>query len=353
MIQTIIYSFITSLAITYMAIPSIIYIANVKKLYDEPGIRKSHTGSIPTLGGLAIFAGLIFSISFWTDFSQFWNLQYILAALLVVFGMGIKDDIVTLSAFKKALGQLFAAVIIVIWGKIRITSFSGIFGIEELHEVFSIFFSIFVILTIINAVNLIDGINGLSASLGIIASITFGTWFYMTGELYQLSIISFALAGSLLAFLKFNVTPAKIFMGDTGSMLLGLMLAILAIEMIDLNEHYDGISAKLFSAPAIAIAILFVPLYDMMRVFIIRIFRGKSPFKADKCHIHHLLLKLDLNHTQATLTLSLFSLFFIALAVILDSIGNYYLIILLAVLGYIFSYFPQYLLKLKRKKENK
>lgn len=337
MIQILLFSFLTSFAITYIAIPSIIFVAKVKNLYDEPGARKSHSTSVPTLGGLAIFAGLIFSISFWTDFSKFWQLQYVLAALIVIFGIGIKDDIVTLSPRKKAIGQLISAIIITVWGKIRITSFSGIFGIQELPEYISIIFSIFVILVIINSVNLIDGINGLSASLTAFACLAFGTWFYYADDSKQLSIVSFALLGSLIAFLRFNITPSKIFMGDTGSMLLGLMLSILAIKMIDINEHLTNNEYTLSSGPAVVIGILIVPLYDMVRVFTVRLSKKRSPFNPDKNHIHHLLLRLNLSHTQSTILLSMVSVFFIVFSFLMDWIGNYYLIIINTVLAFIFS----------------
>lgn len=336
MIQLLLFSFLTSFAITYIAIPSIIFVAKVKNLYDEPGARKSHSTSVPTLGGLAIFAGLIFSVAFWTDFSKFWQLQYVLAALIVIFGIGIKDDIVTLSPRKKALGQLTSAIILTVWGKIRITSFSGIFGIFELNEYVSIVFSIFVILVIINSVNLIDGINGLSASLTAIACLAFGIWFYYADESKQLSIVSFAMLGSLVAFLKFNITPSKIFMGDTGSMLLGLMLSILAIKMIDINEHITS-EYSLYSGPAVVIGILIVPLFDMVRVFSIRLSKRRSPFNPDKNHIHHLLLRLNLSHTLSTILLSMVSVFFVIFSFLMDWVGNYYLIIINTVLAFVFS----------------
>jgi len=270
--------------------------------------------------------------SFFTSFA----ITYIAIPLIVIFGIGIKDDIVTLSPRKKAIGQLISAIIITVWGKIKITSFSGIFGIYELNEYVSIVFSIFVILVIINAVNLIDGINGLSASLSAIACLAFGIWFYYADETRQLSIVSFALLGSLVAFLRFNITPSKIFMGDTGSMLLGLMLAILAIKMIDINEHLTNEYA-LFSAPAVVIGILIVPLFDMLRVFTIRVSKKRSPFNPDKNHIHHILLKLKLSHSQSTILLSMTSVFFIIFSFLMDWVGNYYLIIILTLLALIFS----------------
>jgi UDP-GlcNAc:undecaprenyl-phosphate/decaprenyl-phosphate GlcNAc-1-phosphate transferase len=342
MIEKIILSFITSFGITYFAIPSLISVARIKNLYDEPGARKSHSTNIPTLGGLAIFAGIIFSISFWTDFSELLKLQYIIASIVVLFFIGIKDDIVTLSPFKKAVGQLIAVLILTIWGDVRVQNFFGIFGINEVPYVVSVIFSAFVMLVIVNAYNLIDGINGLASGLGIIASFTFGVWFLMTGVHLQQAIVAFSLCGALLAFLRYNVSPARIFMGDTGSMLLGLLIAVFTIEFISINEQYQS-SLPLKSAPVVAIGVIIVPLFDLLRVFILRVSRGRSPFHPDKSHIHHILLKLELSHGQSTIILVITSIFFIVFSLIFDFLGNYYLLAFLILLATLLTYISRYL----------
>ncbi|HBF88276.1 MAG TPA: undecaprenyl/decaprenyl-phosphate alpha-N-acetylglucosaminyl 1-phosphate transferase [Bacteroidales bacterium] len=335
--QNIIFSFLTSLALSFVAIPSIIAVAKAKHLYDEPGARKSHSENIPTLGGMAIFAAIIFSVSLWGDFSMWFQMQYVIASLVVLFFTGLKDDILLLSPMKKAMGQLLASAIVVVWGGVRISSFSGIFGVFEIPYIVSIFFSIFTIFVIINAYNMIDGINGLSASFGIIASLTFGAWFYITDQDGQFPILAFALAGALLGFLRFNVTPAKIFMGDTGSMILGFIMAVFAVKFIDFNETYTGVYC-LHSSSIVAMGILFVPLIDLLRVFTLRISRRRSPFKPDKCHIHHILLKIGMSHTQATLTLSALSLLLIVISFMFDYLGNYYLGAILAIVYIAFIY---------------
>ena len=327
----IILSSITAFLVTFLSIPSIIAIADAKHLYDEPGARKSHNTNVATLGGLAIFAGFIFSISFWTDFSLLPKLQYVFCGLIVLFFFGIKDDIIALSASKKAIGQLVAAFVVVIWGDVRISSFSGIFGIYELNYVFSVIFSIFTIFIIVNAYNLIDGINGLSGSFGIIAASTFGAWFLVFDSQSQNAIVAFSLVGALFAFLRFNVTPAKIFMGDTGSLILGFILAIFAVEFIELNEANTSIY-HLKSGPIFAISVLFIPLIDLLRVFLMRVLRKKSPFSPDKSHIHHMFLKIGLSHTKATFILSMISVLFITIATALDKIGNYLLLAILVLI---------------------
>ncbi len=330
---------ITAFLITFLAIPSIIRVAIIKNLFDEPGERKSHKSSIPTLGGLAIFAGVVFSYTFWTAGYEDTSAQYIIAAIVVMFFIGIKDDIIELPAVKKLYGQLFAAVIIVLFANIRITNLFGVFGIYEIPYWFSVLFSIFTILTIINAFNLIDGIDGLAAGIGAIASFAFGLWFYNYNEV-SLCILSFCLFSSLLAFLVYNFSPANIFMGDTGSLIIGLILSILAINFIQLSFASPPYAFPFRSSPAMAIAILIIPLFDTLRIFIFRIVQGGSPFKADRNHMHHLLLDMGLSHRGVSLTLYSVNMFFIITALLLRHISSLVLLIVLTVLAVFFSLIP-------------
>lgn len=347
-------AFILSFLISYGVIPVIIKIAFLKNLVDAPGKRTSHSSVIPTLGGLGIFIGFILSFMFFSDFRAFTNLQYFIFAMLISFFLGIKDDIIALAPIKKFSGLFVAVSVLVIFGDIRITSFYGLLGITDIPYWFSILFSIFTFLTIINAVNLIDGINGLCTSVSIISSLGFGTWFYLSGDAVsiQLFILIAALLGALLAFLRYNLTPAKIFMGDTGSLLLGVILSFLAIEFIELNEKHTG-NYKILASPVVAMGFLALPLVDMLKVFMIRIYKGKSPFKADKQHIHHLLLELGLSHTKATLLLSLLSLLFIILSLLLSNLRVQTFGILILIIPLIILCIPNFLLRIKYKKNKK
>lgn len=334
----IILAFFTAFAITILTIPIIIKIAKAKKLFDFPDERKIHLRNIPTLGGIAIFLGFVFAMTFWTKFANCYHLQYATTSLIVISVIGIKDDIIGLSPIKKAIGQIFAASIVVIWGNLRIVSFYNIFGVMELPYVISVIFSIFTILVIINAYNLIDGINGLAASMGIITSMAFGIMFFLTGVNYQQSILAFSIAGALFGFLRYNATPAKIFMGDTGSMVVGFIVSFLAIEFLELNNIKELTMFSRFSVPLIAMSFMFLPLYDLVRVFCIRLWNNRSPFKADQNHLHHMLLRLGLSHMFSTLVLSLFSCLLIAFALTFQKYGNYKigLILLLTCLTFTF-----------------
>jgi UDP-GlcNAc:undecaprenyl-phosphate/decaprenyl-phosphate GlcNAc-1-phosphate transferase len=346
----IILGFVFSFIITYITIPSIIRIAGAKHLYDVPDERSSHDTIIPTLGGLAIFIGFILSITFWTDFTLYPSLQYLEFALVTVFFLGIKDDIIAISPLYKTIGILIASCVLSIWGDVRISSFSGMFGIYELPYWISIAFTIFVIFTIINAFNLIDGINGLCSSSGIITSASFGVWFFLVGgEInYQRVIIIACLIGSLIAFLRYNITPARIFMGDTGSLILGLLLAFFTIEFLEENIIYHGVY-KINSAPIVAMGFMALPLVDMAKVFIIRLYNKKSPFYPDRNHIHHLLLKLGLSHTKATILLSIISMSFIIIVLMLQDVNKILLTFLVTFLATAISLIPNYLLWKKEK----
>ncbi|MCB9310670.1 MAG: undecaprenyl/decaprenyl-phosphate alpha-N-acetylglucosaminyl 1-phosphate transferase [Lewinellaceae bacterium] len=344
----IILAFITSFCLTYLAIPSIINVAIKKNLVDEPGERRSHKISTPSLGGIAIFAGTLFSIIMWTPFTYFGELQYILCAFIIIFLIGAKDDIDPMPPSTKFFGELFAAGILVFRAKVKLTSLYGFFGIYEISEASSIILSIFTIIVIINAFNLIDGINGLSGSLGVLINAILGTWFYLTGSI-EISIVAFSLCGALIAFLKYNITPARIFMGDTGALLLGLVSAILAIKFIEMHNGLQNSPYTFASAPSLAIAILILPLFDTLRVFILRAIEGKSPFNPDRKHIHHILIDLGLSHMQATGVLFLTNIIFIIIAISLQGVGNLMLLNIILILAWLLSYLASVLVAKKKK----
>ena len=328
----IVLAFITSFLVTFFAIPSIINIARKKHLLDEPGERRSHSVSTPSLGGIGIVVGTLFSILLWTPFKHFGDLQYILCAFIIIFMLGTKDDLDPVKPRNKFLVQVFAAAILVFFANIRITSMYGIFGVNELTLIPSVFLSLFIMIVIINAFNLIDGINGLSGSIGVLMAITFGTWFFLVDRI-ELASVSFALVGAVLAFLYYNVTPAKIFMGDTGSLFVGIVAAILAISFIEYHKEIVDSKYAFKSAPAVAVGILILPLFDTLRLVFMRLISGKSPFKADRNHIHHLLLDMGLSHMQATAILICINMLFIFLVYHMQDIGTLALLVLLLLVG--------------------
>ena len=317
--DNILLSTILAFAVTFVSIPAIIQVAKSKKLFDEPDERKVHKIVIPTLGGLGIFAGLIIAILMGAPTQPGSHLQYFVAALMVIFFLGLKDDILILSASKKFIGQVLAAGILVYFADIRITSMYGLLGINELPYLVSIVLTLFTVVVITNSFNLIDGVDGLAGSLGLITSVIFGIYFTMAGEVLY-AVMAFSLAGSLVAFLIYNFHPAQIFMGDTGSLLIGILNAIFVIKFITVASSPLA-AAHVMAAPAMGVAVLIVPLADTLRVVGLRIINRRSPFSPDRNHIHHFMLELGMSHRQITCTCVTVNFLFIALAYNLRQFG--------------------------------
>ncbi len=347
MIYEVLLSFITAFIPSYFIIPSVIHVAKVKHLCDVPDERRSHTEVTPSLGGVAIFAGVMFSMIFWMPFSIFKDLQYTLCAFIVIFLIGVKDDIISITPYKKLLGEVMAAGIVVLKSGVKLTSLHGFVGIYTIPDWFSIILTVFTIIVIINAFNLIDGINGLSGSISTLVALTLGTWFLLVDKAAY-AIMAFSLAGAVVAFLKYNFTPARIFMGDTGALLLGLILSILIINFIEINQQIINSSEPLLAkaytitaGPAVAIGLLILPLFDTLRVFLIRMSKGRSPFSPDRLHIHHLLIDFGFSHMQATGILVAVSASFIILSLFLRNLGTFPLIFIILALATGMSVFLQ------------
>lgn len=305
--------------ITFFSIPVIILIANKKKLYDIPNERKIHTSGISSLGGVGIFLGAFFSVILASFINESYVLLPFLAALFILFFTGLKDDVIALSARKKFIVQLIAAAIIIHLGGLRIESFYGFLGINEIPFYLSYPLTYLTIVLIINAYNLIDGVDGLSGSLGILGCFIFGVYFYFSGEI-TFAITSFCFAASILGFLIYNFNPAKIFMGDSGSLILGLLMATFSLKL--LSGPSQILNIPITANIALVVAILIVPLTDTIRVFAIRIYRRRSPFTPDRNHIHHLLLDCGFSHSGVALVCVAGNLFIIGLAVALNEYGN-------------------------------
>jgi UDP-GlcNAc:undecaprenyl-phosphate/decaprenyl-phosphate GlcNAc-1-phosphate transferase len=338
----ILFALITSFLITYVAIPKVIFFAQQFRLTDVAGKRAAHEGSTPIFGGIAIFSGIIFSLLFWAELE---NIQYILVSILIVFFVGVIDDLLVLSPFKKLVGQVLATLILIIIpdDPIIIDSMHGVLGIQDLPIWISTLFTIFVVIVITNGFNLIDGVDGLAAGLGVIAASCFGFVAVMM-EQNDLAFISFSLAGALLAFLRYNFNPAKIFMGDTGSLVVGMILSVLAINIIKFGLITEDFKLP-NKGPLMAIVFLAIPLFDSLRVFIARIMKGHHPLYPGRGHIHHALLDLGFGHKRTALIL-----YFISVLLIL---GSYFLlqlnvnlsIAILALISYFVLLIPFYILR--------
>lgn len=331
---------ILSIAFTIIAIPSLLGIAEYIDLYDETNPRKSHKGKIPNLGGFAVFGAFVISYCIAGDFSEK-EVKYIIAALCFIFMIGAKDDIVDLTPHKKFGGQFLAASLIVLIGGVRLTSFYGIFGIAHLPYIVSVIFSIVTIVFIINAFNLIDGVNWLAGGVTLVAMGTFALWFYIHG-FYDYAIMAASIIGSILVFLKYNYSPAKIFLGDSGSLSIGLLTAVLIILFIEKSAAVLYVHTNepfhVISGPALAIAILIIPIFDTLKVFTVRILNGRSPFDADRTHHHHKLLDLGFTHEQTSAILVSVNIAFVVVVYYTQFLRNAILIPLIFIVAGLLSF---------------
>lgn len=336
--------------ITRKVFPAIIHLALKKNLMDIPVGRSSHVKTTPNLGGVGIFISFLLCVCISGSVLGFQELEIrhllaIIGAISVLFFIGIKDDLIGISPLRKLIGQFISASIIVFATNLRVESLYGLFGIGELSIGFSILLTIFLLLFFANAFNLIDGIDGLAGVQGVIASLVLGFYFICFGQIFA-GLLSFVLLASLLGFLSFNLSKKnKIFMGDSGSLFVGFLLMLLAFYFLKLNLNYSAhaLPHKLI----LLFAVFAFPVLDTIRVFFLRIIQGKSPFTADRNHLHHKLLDLGLSHVKATMVIAGSNCALIAFAFLLGPLGIAIQLIVVVLIAVGLFYIP-FLMKEKR-----
>lgn len=314
--------FVSSSAITVLIIPAIIRIARSKHLYDDLGhFRKIHNPGVPRLGGVAIFISFTLTLLLALDHPLL-PLNCIVASCLIIFTIGIQDDLAGIGHRSKFAMQLIAAILLVIPGNIRLSNLHNLFGLYELAHVPNVVLSILLIVFIVNAFNFIDGIDGLAAVTGIFTNLVFFLLFIYLQQ-YEIAAVSLAMAGALIGFLKYNISPAKVFMGDTGSLLIGLVTAVMAIKFMEVsNSSLTNCHFEVTSSPAIVLAILIGPIADTMRVFLLRLAKRQSPFLGDRNHVHHRITELGFSHLQTTAILIFMNGLYVLLAFAFSGSGN-------------------------------
>lgn len=330
---------IISFGIVFISMPSIWSISLNKGLTADVNNRSSHKNPIPNLGGVAIFFSIILTSLL---FSKFYNIQQVISFLsiaIILFFLGLKDDLMILSSRTKFGTQLIAAILFVELFELYITNFNGFFNIYEVNELVGKASTIFLIILIVNAYNLIDGIDGLAGTTAILFLIPTLILYIKIGiESYIILIMSSL--GSIFGFLYFNFSKSKkIFLGDTGSMVIGFLLAFFSVKILT-NQTSEGIilnnNNQLF-----VFSLLFFPIYDTARVFFIRIRNKKSPFEADKNHTHHRFLGLGINHLKTTIIINLKILSLFGVGLLLSSYFEITLSILfLTIIGIILFELP-------------
>jgi UDP-N-acetylmuramyl pentapeptide phosphotransferase/UDP-N-acetylglucosamine-1-phosphate transferase len=295
---TIFYAGATSLLLSFLLMPLLTRFLRRRQVLDVGGRRKIHKGFIPSMGGIIICVAFLLAILLWVPINDIIYLRFEFAAIALVFFTGIRDDIEPLRPMHKLLVQIIAAGMVVIAGDIRVVSFYGLLGIEELPIWLSYCGSMLFIIFITNAFNLIDGVDGLAGSIAVAALSFLCFWFY--GACYQSDALQLAcIVGAVIGFLYYNWQPASIFMGDTGSLVIGFILSVSTLTFISVNGKlpYDH-AYKLPAVLGAGVAVVLLPAFDTIRVFILRLRQGKSPFLPDKQHIHHVVLRIVHTHAR-------------------------------------------------------
>ncbi|MFA7272762.1 MAG: MraY family glycosyltransferase [Crocinitomicaceae bacterium] len=302
-----------SFFLTYFLIPKIISVARYKRLMDSPNERSSHKRSTPNLGGIAFYITIMLSFYFLDHVDRYNTIPSMLPGITILFIMGLKDDLTVLSARTKFGSQIIASLFLVVHYKFEIYGLNGFMGIQSINPYLAAFLALFLMIAIINAFNLIDGIDGLASIIGLIIFVLYSILFFLTHS-YFIFGLCMVMIGSLAAFLRYNFSNRmKIFMGDTGSMLVGFIIAAMSIRLLSLpKQEILHLPFRAENVPFVAAAILIVPLYDMTRVFIIRLLNKKGPFHPDRNHIHHLLIdQFHFSHAKASIMLGVFNVLFL------------------------------------------
>ncbi|HLF47403.1 MAG TPA: MraY family glycosyltransferase [Chitinophagaceae bacterium] len=336
--------YVTAFVLTLIFIPPVILMVKRFKLFDRPNARKVHTVPTPTFGGIAIFAGTVSSLVFWFQFNSHPSVIALFLSMLVILAVGVMDDLQDLAARYKFIIEAGLATLLAISG-IRITSFGGLFGIYELTIIAQYTITVITIVGIINAFNLIDGIDGLAGGMGFMSLVTLGIFLTLSKDL-NFSLIAFALAGSLLGFLYFNFNPAKIFMGDTGSLLMGFITAVLCVQLMKINA--------IITVPVVpniyifTLGIVMIPVFDALRVFGIRLWNGRSPFSPDKTHIHHQITNKGFSHGFAARVICIFHGGILFLVFLMRELKPELQLLILIVVMLLFIYLLRYIGLLKK-----
>ncbi len=355
-LETAVLIFIGSFLLTYLTIPKIIGVVSYKRLMDAPNERSSHKIQTPSLGGVAFYYTLIIGLFFINSWDTNGEIIHIIPGLTILFIIGLKDDLVVLSPGSKLIAQFAAVAFVVANSGFTIHSLNGFFNIQEIPYYIYFIIAVFIMVTIINSYNLIDGIDGLASIVGIVILIIYTTIFYLTKE-YFYALITISLNACLLAFFGYNVSSnKKIFMGDTGSLIVGFIISVMTLKFLALKPSSSNeLPFFLENIPLIAISILIVPLFDTARVFTIRIANKKSPFSPDRNHTHHVLIDYwGLSHKQASYLIGGFNLIFVVLFIVLGSTTKnlllfVVLLVSVIVLSFIFFRFNYNFTTLKQK----
>lgn len=296
---------------------SVFKMAILRNFVDKPNKRSSHTGCVPNIGGIVVFLAFLCSFLLFARFNTTSEFQYILLGAILIFLIGIYDDLLEISPRKKVKGEMLGVLVLIVGGGFYLSNLHGFLGLGEISPWLGIPLTFVGLVGLINAINLVDGIDGLCSGIALMDCIFFGLWFYGCGHI-EYALMCGVLATSILPFFFINLfgKRSKMFMGDSGALMVGFLLGVMAIKFCEVDVYMSG-TCLVKAAPAVVFSVLAIPVLDTLRLFISRWMRGKSPFAPDKRHLHHKLLVIYGGvHRKATFMILLFNLGFILLGIL-------------------------------------
>ena len=304
-------AFLISLIISLIVVPEVIRNFIKNEVFDIPGGRKIHGDKIPSLGGIGIFVSFLVTSLFFLPSGSLIDVRYLMLGLILVFFMGIRDDLIGLSPNNKLIIQLVASIIVVGFGNVYVKSFYGLIDFPDFPNWGAMVFTTFILIVLTNSFNLIDGINGLAGGISFLICSILGVYFFSVGEL-KFAVLCASFSGAILGFLRYNWGEARIFMGDTGSMVLGFFITLMVIAFLNVNQSLaDSVINKIETPVSFCFALLIYPIFDTVRIIFVRVKNGKSPFKSDNKHIHHVLLKAGVCHKKIAIILIFYTFFWV------------------------------------------
>lgn len=295
--------FFIALVSTWWIFKKVLKIAVMKNIVDNPDARKIQKIPIPVLGGIAVFFGIIVSLTATGMFYETTSLFAIMGVMAIMLYVGTMDDILGLSPGMRLVIEILVVLLLVFCNDYSLNDFHGLWGIDRIPEWVAVPVTVFACVGIINAINLIDGVNGLSSGYCITACVIFAAVFIWADDKEAASLAVMSI-GALIPFFCHNVfgKKSKMFIGDGGTLLMGTILSTFVIGALNMDSPLAEKVAPDFGMIPFTLSVLAIPIFDTLRVMSIRIIRKKSPFSPDKTHLHHLLLDLEFSHIGITLT---------------------------------------------------
>lgn len=302
--------------LSYLIIPVIINVVKTLNLLEKVSDRSSHTCPVPSFGGVAFFIVILIALGLSGEIYDRTQVLALLPGVLIVFFTGLKDDLTGTRPITKIIMQLLASASLVAYPQFNIVDLNGFLGIHQISEWLMFPLSLVVIIFFINAFNLIDGIDGYAGLIGIVIFSFYAFIFAMVRDWLMLSVCV-SMIGAFIAFLRYNFSKngKKIFLGDTGSLLLGFVIITFVFYIISKDyAHQLTYFVPEQNLPYVLLAILFVPTFDASRVFITRLINHKSPFKADRSHMHHIILDgFEWSHKKTSFVIAVFNMLLVVL----------------------------------------